>query len=56
MGKASGYCSECRHSKAKLILEAPNTISRAGDNHEKLLAPLKKADLKNVPRGPILEV
>jgi branched-chain amino acid transport system substrate-binding protein len=51
--KAASYYSEGTYTGTRWIVEAIKSINGDVENREKLLAALKKVELKDVPRGPM---
>jgi branched-chain amino acid transport system substrate-binding protein len=51
--KAASYYSEGTYTGTRWIIEAIKSINGDVENREKLLAALKKVELKDVPRGPM---
>jgi len=51
--KAASYYSEGTYTGARWIIEAIKAINGDVENREKLMAALRKVELKDVPRGPM---
>ncbi len=51
--KAASYYSEGTYTGARWIVEAIKAINGDVENREKLMAALRKVELKDVPRGPM---
>ena len=50
--KSASYYSEGSYTAARWIVEAIKSINGDVENREKLMAALKKVEIKDVPRGP----
>ena len=51
--KAASYYSEGTYTGARWIVEAIKAVNGDVENREKLMAALRKVELKDVPRGPM---